>query len=149
MKKSLLALMLTVVSAFSTLAADLTTVWEQIAADKSFITGPADKDKIEKNGFEKLDIAINTAPTSDQINRTRRLAATIDDSQKITSVSQSGVDISIYMAPYNIAGTEYKVLFLITKNDNADKALFVFYGVATQEGLQKALQNFSLEDLVG
>lgn len=148
MKKIVLSLLFVVVSFASVFAADLTTVWEKVTSDKNFIYGPAEKGKAEKNGFEKLDIAINTAPTSDQINQIKRLFSTIDDKQKVTSVSQSGVDVSMYAAPYNMAGTELKVMFLIAKNDNEDKALFVLYGICTQEGLMKALQNMSIEDLI-
>lgn len=145
MKKRILAAAATVLLAVSGFAADLSTVWNQIAANGTFIVGDAPK----KGGFEKLEVALNTAPTSQQINDIKRLVATIDSNQKVTSVSQQGVDVSIFVAPADADLTLYKVMFVVDKNDNEDKALLVLYGTCTREALSDAIRDISLEDIIG
>lgn len=149
MKKTLLTLALTVLAAVGAFASDMTTVWETVAQDTTFIVAPVASDKAAENGFETLSIALNSAPTSRDIDNVKRLAATIDSNQQVTSVSQQGVDVAVYAAPASADGSTYKLMLVIDKNDNADKALMILYGICTRQGIARALQNLSIEDLIG
>lgn len=148
-KKLLLTLIAVVASATCAFAADVTTVWDAIKADKSMIYAEESADKANANGFDELYLAINSAPDANAINALKRLTATIDANQKMTEVSQQGVDVSIYTAPADVAGDRSKVMIVVTKNDNADKALIVVYGICQKAKLQEMLSKLSLEDIVG
>ena len=149
MKKLHLILLFALTSVLSGFAADMTTVWNQINKQKTFIVADIPAQKAAANGFETLTVAINSAPTSQDINSIRRLADTIDKNQKITNATQEGVDVTIYAAPADSNATAYKLMFVIDKDDNEDKALIVLYGTCSRDGLNNALQSLSIEDLIG
>ena len=149
MKKQIFILLFAFCTVIAGFATDMTTVWHQIESSPKFISGQTDTEKATKNGFQQLNIAINSAPTSEDIQDARRLIATIDSNQKVTTISQQGVDVSVFAAPAAADMSLLKLMLVIDKNDNADKALIVMYGVTTPDGLTKALQNLSIEDLIG
>lgn len=149
MKKILLSLIVLVTTAAGALAADVTTVWNTIKADKSMIFAEESVQRAKANGFDELYVAINSAPDANAINAVKRLTATIDANQKMTEVSQQGVDVSIYTAPADASGNVSKVMIVVTKNDNADKALIVVYGLCEKAKLQDMLSKLSLEDIIG
>ena len=149
MRKFALTLAFCLTSLLASFAADLSTVWQSLQDVEGFYVVPLSAAEAAESGFEKLTVALNSSPTAANINKANQLAATIDPSQKITSVSQDGVNVAVYIAPENVDATEYKLLLLITKNDNADKVLMALYGICTREGLNVALQNLSIEKLIG
>ena len=138
-----------VIGAVCAMATDMTTIWYQIKGDNNFMVAEVPKEKAARNGFEEMTVALNSAPTSQQITEVKRLAGTIDSRQKIASVSQNGVDVSVYAAPASADGSLCKMMLVVDKNDNAEKVLVVLYGICTQEGLTRAVQNLSLEDIIG
>ena len=149
MKKLIAAFALALTTMIPAFAGDLSTVWSQYQDNKGFIIADVDADKAAKNGFETLTVALNSAPTSQQINDIKRLAATIDESQKLTSVQQQGVEVTVYAAPAAADGSLYKLMIVIDKNDTADKMLVVLYGTCTKDSFVNALQNLSIEDIIG
>lgn len=149
MKRIALILVLFVTAIIAAMATDMSTIWSQIANNDSFIVADISKDKAAKNDFETLTVALNSAPTSQQINDVKRLISTVDENQKVTSVNHQGIEVSIYAAPANADATLYKVMLLIGKNDSADKFLAVLYGTCTQQNITNALQNLSIEDIIG
>ena len=149
MKKIILLFIVAFFSLTSVFGADMTTVFEQILGKKDFIVADVPADKAAANGFEKLTVVLNSAPTSKDINAMKQLVATIDATQKLTSVSQQGVNVTVFLAPASTDGTLFKVMFVLDKNDNEDKSLVVLYGTCTPAGMQTAIQNMSLEDLIG
>ena len=149
MKRFFLALALFTAAVATMAAADMTQVWGQIKETKGFFVDKVNDDKAHANGFTDLLTAINTAPTSADIKNVNNLLATIERNQKITTVSQQGIKISIYMAPASQDGKLFKLLMAVEKDDNADKLLAVLYGTCTQEGMLKAIQSMSLVDIIG
>ena len=149
MKKTVLTLACVFATFLSSFAMDMTDVWTQFQAVPNFIVSNVSPEKAEANGFETLAVAINTAPTSNDIVAAQRLSATIDSKQKITSVNQQGVEVTVYAAPASADASHYKLMLVVDKNDNEDKALIVLYGICTNEGMLKALQNLSLESIIG
>lgn len=149
MKKILTVIVLSLMFATTAFAADMTTVWTQVKGTEGFMVADISQDKASKNGFEDLTVALNSAPTSSQINNVKNLVATIDQNQKITSVNQNGVEVSVFTAPATANGTLYKLMIFVNKNDNADKVLMVLYGTCTPQNLESAMQSLSLEDLIG
>lgn len=149
MKKIALTLVLFLTATIVAMATDMSTIWSQVAQNDSFIVAEISKDKAAKNDFETLTVALNSAPTSQQINDVKRLMSTVDENQKVTTANHQGIEVSIYAAPANADATLYKVMLLIDKNDSADKFLVVLYGTCTQQNITNALQNLSIEDLIG
>ena len=149
MKKFITLAVLIVAFALSAFSADMTTVWSQYKTYDGFMVAEVSPEKAQKNGFEELSVALNSAPTTAQIDNAKRLAATIDENQKITSVNRNGVEVSVFAAPAVADGSLFKLLILVNKNDNADKALMVLYGTCTPQNLENAMQNLSLEDIIG
>lgn len=149
MKRFFITLSLMIAVAVSAFSADMSQVWSDIKQTKGFFVDEVSASKTQANGFQNLLTAINTAPTSADIRALKNLTATIDSKQKITTVSQSGVNISVYCAPASADGKLFKLMFVIDKDDNEDKMLAVLYGTCTQEGMLKALQNMSIVDIIG
>lgn len=149
MKKLLVSLVIVFGACFSVMAADVTEVWNMFRPINTFIVTDVDMEKAAKNGFETLSMAVNTAPTTAEINEARRLAATVNPAQKITSMSQEGVNVSVFAAPADTNGQLYKVMFVIDKNDNENKALIVLYGTVARSNMINAMQSLSVQDLIG
>ena len=149
MKKTILTIVAILGACLTSLAVDMTTVWDQIQAQPEFIVSEIGPEQASFNGFEKLTVALNSAPTDDYINQVKRLAATIDPGQKVTSVSQKGVDVAIYAAPASATGDLYKMMIFVDKNDNEDKSLIVLYGITNRDDITRALSNLSIESLIG
>ena len=149
MKKFALTLVLMMTLALSGYAEDMTKVWENLKSKKEFIVSDIPAKKAKESGFETLSVALNSSPSSKDIQKVKKLTATINEDQKITEVTQHGVDVAVYGATASGDGTLYKVMFVIDKDDNADKALMVFYGTCLASNLNKALKKMSIEDLIG
>lgn len=150
MKKLILFLAAGLLSCLEGFAADLTTVWEEIMNENGFIIADVPDTKANQNGFETLKVALNSAPSTADINKAKQLVATIDAGQKVTSVSQNGVNVSIYAAPASADASLYKLFVLIDMNENADnKALIVLYGTCSRENMANALNNMSIESIIG
>lgn len=149
MKKIVSVLAIVCAFAVSAIAADMTTVWTQLKGNEGFMVADIAKEKASKNGFEDLTVALNSAPTSDHIKTVKNQIATIDDNQKITTVNQNGIEVSVFTAPAAADGSLYKLLIVVNKNDNAEKALVVLYGTCTPRNLENAMQSLSLEDIIG
>ena len=150
MKKIAISLIVILLSVVNSFAADLSTAWEQLQSDKGFIVANVPSQKALSNGFETLTVALNTAPTTQDINNAKRIAATINSNQKITSVSQNGVNVSIYAAPAATDGSLYKIFIMIDMNENADnRALIGLYGTCTRDNMLNTLQNMSIENIIG
>lgn len=149
MKKIVMTLALVISAAVSLWATDMTFVWEDIQKNKDLIVAEVPSEKAAANGFETLHVALHPQANSASINQLKRLIATIDDKQKVTTVSQQGVDVSVYIAPASTDGTLYKLMIVVDKNDNADKALIVLYGTCTPAGMNYAIQKLSIEDIIG
>lgn len=149
MKKLIFSLVLTVLSLTSAFAADMSEVWGTIRETKGFFVDEVKPEKAKANGFESLLTAVNTAPTSADINAVNALLATINPKQKVSTVSQQGVEVSVYVAPASADGKMYKLLLAVNKDDNEDKLLAVLYGLSTPQGMIDALQNLSIVDIIG
>lgn len=148
MKKFVLTLLVAMVSSAFAFAADMTVVWNQVKNQKNITTAPIERSKAEANGLESLDIALNSAPTSNDINAVKKLLATINENQKVTNLTVSGVEVSVYQAPYDMTGKMEKVMFVLTKDDNADKALILLYGVGTVDNVKRMIGNLNIADLL-
>ena len=149
MKKPVLFIAFLLAFAANILAADMTEVWKELQLNKEFIVADIAPEKAARNGFETLSVALNSAPSSHDINTVKNLMATVEPSQKVTSVSQKGVDVSVYAAPASADGSLYKLMLVVDKNDNEDKALIILYGICTQSGIGQALTSLSIEDIIG
>lgn len=149
MRKLLIALCCAAICFMSAAAADMTTVWEQISEAKNMILAQVPAEKATANGFQTLYLALNSAPTTADINAVKRLTATIEENQKITSVRQQDVDVSIYAAPADADASVYKILIEIEKPDGEDKSLILLYGTAGRDEMLNTLQRLSIEDIIG
>lgn len=149
MKKLFITLALTALSFIATYAADMSEVWTEIKQFPGLFVDEVAPEKAKANGFQNLLTAINSAPTSADIKNIKSILAKIDSNQKITTVSQQGIDVSVYVAPAAADASLFKVMLGVTKDDNEDKMLVVLYGICTQEGMIDALQNMSLIDIIG
>lgn len=148
MKRIFITLTAILATAVATFAADLSQVWDQVAVNKQFLVADVPAEKAAAEGFQSLAVALNSDPSVQDILNTQRLAATIEARQKITSVSQEGVDVSVYAAPADAGATMYKVLMVVAATGK-DKALIVLYGTCTASEMSKAVQNMSLESIIG
>lgn len=148
MKRIFITLTAILATAVATFAADLSQVWDQVVVNKQFLVADVPAEKAAAEGFQSLAVALNSDPSVQDILNTQRLAATIEARQKITSVSQEGVDVSVYAAPADAGATLYKVLMVVAATGK-DKALIVLYGTCTASEMSKAVQNMSLESIIG
>lgn len=149
MKKFIVSFAAVIITALASFAADMSTVWEQFIQNPNFIVADFDAEKAAKNNFQTLTVALNSAPTTQDINTVQRLADTIDKNQKITSITRDGINISIYIAQASADMSLFKVMLIIDKNGEIDKTLMIFYGTCSQSDVQNAITNFSIEDLIG
>lgn len=149
MKKFFITLLAVMATAVSALAADLTEVWTQIKDNDTFLVAEIPNDSARAQGFEQLTVALNSAPTVSQITDIKSTFGTITPSQKLTSVSQSGVDVNIYTSPATADGSLYNLLLFISKSTGDDKALIVIFGKCTPAQMANALQGMSLEKIIG
>lgn len=148
MKKFALSLLFICLSVFVGKAEDLTSVWEEIISNPELIVGPVDSVKTANHGFEKMEIALNSAPTNDDIRRTKRIIAKIDDRQKVASSTVDGAEVMFFMAPYNMAATEMKVLAYFSYDQGEAKSMFIIYGICKRENLSKLFTTLP-EDILG
>lgn len=148
MKKISLILIALVATSLTSFAADLTEVWNRIISEPGLITQEVPTEQARKEGFETLTVALNSAPTSEAIAAVETQAKFIDEKQKLTSVTQKGVTVSIFYAPADVAGSLYKILFVIT-SDAEEKALVCLYGTCTREQMTKNLEDLSIENIIG
>lgn len=148
MKRIFITLTAILATAVATFAADLSQVWDQVVVNKQFLVADVPAEKAAAEGFQSLAVALNSDPSVQDILNTQRLAATIEARQKITSVSQEGVDVSVYATPADAGATLYKVLMVVAATGK-DKALIVLYGTCTAGEMSKAVQNMSLESIIG
>lgn len=148
MKKIALTLIAVVLTAFASTAADITEIWNAIKADKGMTVADIPAEEAQAEGFLTTTVALNTNPTSADIERILTQVKFINDNQKLTAVTQNSVDVAIYAAPADAQATTYKVLVVIT-SDAAEKALVCVYGTCTADQMQTALSSFQIGDLIG
>lgn len=151
MKKIILVFVTIISAALTSSAADLTEVWNHIKAQPGLIVQDFPADQARQEGFESLTVALNSAPTSEAIAAVETQAKFINEKQKLSSVTQNGVRVSIFAVPADATASVYKILFVITSDvaNDDDKALVCLYGTATREQMLKNLSDMSIENIIG
>lgn len=148
MKKIVFVLIALIATSLSSVAADLTEVWGRILKEPGLMVENVDGKRARQVGFEALSVALNSDPTSEAIAAIEKHAKLIDEKQKIASVTEEGVNVSIFATPTDAAGTFYNMLFVITC-DAEEKVLVCLYGKCTREQMAKALKDMSIENIIG
>ena len=148
MKKFALVLTAFIATALTSVAADLNEVWNLIIKEQNLMAEYIEGELARKNGFESLNVALNSAPTSKDIAAIEAYAKLIDEKQKLTSVSEEGVSVSMFASPVDAAGTFYRLLILVT-SDAEEKALICLYGKCTRDQMTKTLEGLSIKNIIG
>lgn len=148
-RRFLTAVLVVALAHIAAMAADMTDVWNSISTNPKMITAQVEPAKATANGFDTLYVALNSAPTAADINDILRLADTVDASQHVTRINRQGIDVSIFGAMATADGKMYKIMIVVDKAQGEDKSLIVLYGLSPSDNVASALQNLSLEDIIG
>ena len=149
MKKLFATLAIVAISILSVTATEVSEVWTTISKSPGMIMAPVDGSIAEKQGFQTLNVALNTSPTDTDLTQFGELIASIPANQKLTATNAQGFNVSIYAVPADAAGTEYNVMYTIAGENNGVKQMIVLYGTMSRDNIARAMSNINLEEIIG